>query len=53
MPDVIAVVLSKELKDRGRAALGAFLRGVAKNMLLRDWHLAKIRREVELAGEVW
>jgi hypothetical protein len=53
VPDVIAVVLSKELKDRGPAALGAFLRGVAKNMLLRDWHLAKIRREVGLAGEVW
>ena len=51
--DVFAVVLSKELKDRGPAALGAFLRGVAKNMLLRDWHLAKVRREVELAGEAW
>lgn len=35
--EVFAVALKKEVQDRGPAALGAFLRGVAKNMLLRDW----------------
>ncbi len=51
--EVFAVALKKQLQDRGPAALASFLRGVAKNLLLRDWQSAKKRREVELADEVW
>lgn len=37
VPEVFAVALKKELQDRGPAALGTFLRGVVKNLLLREW----------------
>jgi RNA polymerase sigma-70 factor, ECF subfamily len=51
--DVFALVLRKGLEDRGSAGVGAFLRAVAKHLLLRDWHSKKARREVELADEIW
>jgi len=51
--EVFVLVLQKGLDDRGPAAVGAFLRGVAKNLLLRDRRSAGARREVELADEVW
>jgi RNA polymerase sigma-70 factor (ECF subfamily) len=51
--EVFVLVLQKGLDDRGAAAAGAFLRGVAKNLLLRERRSAGARREVELADEVW
>ncbi len=51
--EVFVVALGKDLDDRGPAAAGAFLRGVAKNLLLRDRRSAAARREVELGDEVW
>lgn len=53
VPDVFTVVVREKIQDRGPAALVTDLRGVATDMLLGDWHLGKIRREVELTGEVW
>lgn len=51
--EVFVVALQKGLADRGPAAAGAFLRGVAKNLLLRERRSRAARREVELADEVW
>lgn len=51
--DVFALALQKQMEDRGEAALGAFLRGVAKHLLLRARRSHASRREVELADEVW
>jgi len=51
--EVFVLVLQKGLDDRGAVAVGAFLRGVAKNLLLRDRRSVGARREVELADEVW
>ena len=51
--DVFALVLEKKVEDRGEAAAGSFLRGVAKNLLLRARRSHVARREVELADEVW
>ncbi|MEZ6036353.1 MAG: sigma factor [Planctomycetota bacterium] len=47
------VTLEKRPEDRGPAALGGWLRGVARNLLLRERRSAAARREVELADEVW
>ncbi|MGK0155946.1 MAG: DNA-directed RNA polymerase specialized sigma24 family protein [Neolewinella sp.] len=49
VPEVFAVALKKELQDRAPAALGAFLRGVAKNMLLRKWQYGARTRNNILA----
>jgi RNA polymerase sigma-70 factor, ECF subfamily len=51
--EVFALVLQKGMEGRSSVAVGAFLRAVAKNLLLRDWHSKKVRREVELADEIW
>ncbi|MCA8963668.1 MAG: hypothetical protein H6838_10630 [Planctomycetes bacterium] len=51
--EVFVLVLQKGFEDRGPAAAGAFLRGVAKNMLLRERRSRAARREVELADETW
>ena len=51
--EAFVVSLQKAVEDRGRAAVGSWLRGVARNLLLRERRSAGARREVELAGEVW
>ncbi len=51
--EVFVVVLQKGFEDRGPAAIGAFLRAVAKNLLLRDRRSLAARREVELADGTW
>jgi len=51
--EVFVVALQKRLKDRGPGPVAAFLRAVAKNLLLRERRSAAGRREVELADEVW
>lgn len=51
--DTFVVALQKTLEDRGAAAAGAFLRGVAKHLLLRERRSVAARREVELADQVW
>lgn len=51
--EVFVVVLGKAIEDRGPAATAGFLRGVAKNLLLRDRRSFAARREVELADQVW
>ncbi|MCA8977130.1 MAG: hypothetical protein KDC98_20575 [Planctomycetes bacterium] len=51
--EVFVFALQRGVEDRGRPAVGAFLRGVAKNLMLRDRRSAARRREVELADEVW
>lgn len=47
------VALQKAIEDRGAAALGAWLRAAAKNLLLRERRTAAMRREVELGDVVW
>jgi RNA polymerase sigma-70 factor (ECF subfamily) len=51
--EVFVLALQKAIADRGAAGVGAFLRGVAKNLLLRERRAAGARREVELGDEVW
>jgi RNA polymerase sigma-70 factor, ECF subfamily len=51
--EVFVTTMTKRPEDRGPDALGAWLRGVAKNLLLRERRTAASRREVELADEVW
>jgi RNA polymerase sigma-70 factor (ECF subfamily) len=51
--ETFVLVLQKQPEDRGPRAVGAFLRGVAKNLLLRDRRSQQARREVEGADEVW
>lgn len=51
--EAFAAALQLPFADRGSAAAGAFLRAVAKNMLLRERKSASARREVELGNEVW
>jgi RNA polymerase sigma factor (sigma-70 family) len=51
--EVFVVALHKLLLDRGPAATAQFLRGVAKNLLLRQRRSFAARREVELGDEVW
>lgn len=51
--ETFVLVLQKGLEDRGARAVGAFLRGVAKNLLLRERRSRHARREVEGADEVW
>ncbi|MCB9876636.1 MAG: hypothetical protein H6835_03450 [Planctomycetes bacterium] len=51
--EAFVVALQKGLADRGQAAASAFLRGVAKNLLLRERRSRAMRREVELADAVW
>ncbi|HEX5052700.1 MAG TPA: hypothetical protein VFZ65_13065 [Planctomycetota bacterium] len=51
--EVFVLTLKKGIEDRGAPAVGAFLRGVAKNLLLRERRSRTARREVELADEVW
>jgi RNA polymerase sigma-70 factor (ECF subfamily) len=51
--EVFVFAIERGLEDRGPSAVAAFLRGVAKNLLLRERRSAAARREVELADEVW
>jgi DNA-directed RNA polymerase specialized sigma24 family protein len=51
--EVVVVVLQRAIEDRGHGPVGAFLRGVARNLVLRERRSAAGRREVELAVEVW
>lgn len=51
--EVFVVALHKLLDDRGPAAAALFLRGVAKNLVLRQRRSFAARREVELGDEVW
>lgn len=51
--DVFVLVLQRGIEDRGYGPVGGFLRGVAKNLLLRDRRSIASRREVELADQVW
>lgn len=51
--EVFVVALQKGLVDQGPTAVAAFLRGAAKNLLLRSRRSLAARREVELADEVW
>ena len=51
--EVVVVALQKDVQDRGEGPVGAFLRRIAKNLVLRDRRSAAARREVELADEVW
>lgn len=51
--EVFVVALQKRIEDRGIGPVAAFLRAVAKNLLLRDRRSAAALREVELADEVW
>jgi RNA polymerase sigma-70 factor (ECF subfamily) len=51
--EVIVLVLQRGIEDRDPGPVGGFLRGVAKNLLLRDRRFTASRREVELADQVW
>jgi RNA polymerase sigma factor (sigma-70 family) len=51
--EAFVVSLQKGVEDQGRAAIASWLRGVVRNLLLRERRSAGARREVELAGEVW
>jgi RNA polymerase sigma-70 factor, ECF subfamily len=51
--ETLVVALQKQIEDRGAWAAAAWLRGVARNLLLRERRSAAQRREVELADEVW
>jgi len=54
LDDLVQEVFAVALQKSGECLQPSpFLRGVAKNMLMRDWSSAKARREVELADEVW
>jgi len=53
LQEVFLVGLDKVDAARGPAAAASFLRGVAKNLLLRQRRSATARREVELGDEVW
>jgi RNA polymerase sigma-70 factor, ECF subfamily len=51
--EVFLVALKKPFDDSGPSWAAAWLRGVARNVLLRDRRTAASRREVELVHEVW
>ena len=51
--EVFVVTLAKNVEDRGEGPVGAFLRAVARNLLLRERRDAARCREVELADQVW
>lgn len=51
--EVFVLALQKELPPDEPGRRGAFLRGVARNLLLRDRRSDAQRREIELADEVW
>lgn len=51
--EVFVIALQKRLEDRGHGPVAAFLRAVAKNLILRERRSAASRREVELADQVW
>lgn len=51
--EVFLLVLRRKPKHDNPRAFGAFLRGCAKNLLMRERRSAGARREVELADEVW
>lgn len=51
--EVFVFALQHTIEDRGVGPVGRFLRGVAKNLLLRGRRTAAARREVEIADEVW
>ncbi len=51
--DVFVLALQKELPPDEPGRRGAFLRGVARNLLLRERRSEAARREIEIADEVW
>ena len=51
--DAIVVALQKIEPDADAERGGAFLRGIARNLVLRERTTAGQRREVELADQVW
>lgn len=51
--DAIVVALQKIEQDADPERSGAFLRGIARNLVLRERTTAEKRREVELADQVW
>jgi RNA polymerase sigma-70 factor (ECF subfamily) len=51
--ETFLVALQKQLEVRDRTAEAAWLRGVARHLLLREWRSAAKRREVELSDGVW
>lgn len=51
--ETFVLVLQKQPEDRGPRAVAGFLRGVAKNLLLRERRSQRARREVEGADELW
>ena len=53
LQEVFVIVLGKNVEDRGEGPVGAYLRAVAKNLVLRDRRERSRHREVELADQVW
>tara|TARA_R110002072_G_scaffold162687_1_gene314778 strand:- start:1543 stop:2028 length:486 start_codon:yes stop_codon:yes gene_type:complete len=53
LQEVFVVALHKLVDDRGAAAAASFLRGVAKNLLLRQRRSWAARREIVFGDEVW
>ena len=51
--EVFVLALQKELPPDEPGRRAAFLRGVARNLLLRDRRSEAARREIEIADEVW
>lgn len=51
--EVFVTALQKPIEHRGDRAFGAWLRGVARNLVLRERRSVGARREVELGDEVW
>lgn len=51
--ETFVVALQKSPASEDRSTVAAWLRSVARNLILREWRSAAKRREVELADEVW
>lgn len=51
--EAFVTALQKQPEDRGPAAIASWLRGVARNLVLRERRSDGQRREVELCDEVW
>jgi len=51
--DVFVIALEKWPAVRGNSGKAGWMRGVARNLFLRACRSAALRREVELADEVW
>lgn len=53
LQEVFVLAMRQNFHDGGPRAVGALLRGIGRNLLLRARRAAAARREVELAHEVW